>query len=203
MKVILLAVNIWYEIFIDFKFNSIESHFVKLKKLNIIRKRYYSRSSIHFILLSLNEFKLLTRNIRIKIAEAGMSVLIIEQNIDTRGIIYGFQYGAAGFLIEPFSVQEFYLAIQTIVDGNIAMSPVVSKQLVESFKIDINQDNQITQREHDILQELSLGRTYSSIGSSLNISIDTVRTHLKHIYDKLQVNSKEKALEKARSVNLI
>ena len=55
----------------------------------------------------------------------------------------------------------------------------------------------LSEREKEVLQSLVNGNSYKMVGAALKISIDTVRTHIRNIYDKLQVNSKSEAVAKA------
>jgi DNA-binding CsgD family transcriptional regulator len=64
-------------------------------------------------------------------------------------------------------------------------------------------DYQLTPREKEILQSLSRGNSFKLIGSELGISLDTVRTHIKHIYDKLHVRSQIEAVSKAINEKLV
>ena len=86
-------------------------------------------------------------------------------------------------------------------NGGAPMSTRIANMVVKSFHL--NPINPLTEREHTVLQHLALGKTYSFIAQELNISKDTVKTHIQHIYDKLQVNSKDEALVKARKDNLV
>ena len=62
---------------------------------------------------------------------------------------------------------------------------------------------QLTQREKEILSNLSKGNSFKMIAAELNISIDTVRTHIKRIYEKLQVHSQTEAVSKAVNERIV
>jgi DNA-binding NarL/FixJ family response regulator len=64
-------------------------------------------------------------------------------------------------------------------------------------------DNQLTAREKEILTELSRGNSYKMIAAQLAISLDTVRTHIKNIYEKLHVHSQTEAVSKAINEKLV
>ena len=70
-----------------------------------------------------------------------------------------------------------------------------------SFKKTIHVD--LTEREHEVLTYLAKGKSYRSIAEILFISQNTIKFHIKNIYDKLQVKSKEEAIQKANKENLI
>ena len=81
------------------------------------------------------------------------------------------------------------------------MSNSIAKKVVESFQI--NYDNPLSEREQEVLLLLSQGKTYSSIALELFIAKTTVRAHIRNIYDKLHVNTKEEAIRKAIDDKLV
>jgi DNA-binding NarL/FixJ family response regulator len=92
-------------------------------------------------------------------------------------------------------------AIQEAMRGGAPMSSQVARMVVGSFRQ--KRDNLLTQRERDVLEQLCEGKSYRSIGDTLFISQDTVRSHIKSIYKKLEVNSKSEAVAKALRTRII
>jgi RNA polymerase sigma factor (sigma-70 family) len=90
-------------------------------------------------------------------------------------------------------------AIQQLYDGGAPMSPEVASQVVAHFhqasqaKSDLES---ISPREREILEMLSQGHSYKEIAARLGLSFETVRTHLKRMYDKLHVHSRTEAVVK-------
>jgi len=79
------------------------------------------------------------------------------------------------------------------------LSPVIARKLVNVFSEKPKQkisDYELTSREREIVELLAAGLMYKQVAEKLNISIDTVRTHIRHTYDKLQVRSRTQALNK-------
>mgnify|MGYP000619175471 CR=1 FL=1 len=76
------------------------------------------------------------------------------------------------------------------------MCPRISRMIVDSFRT-MGKIDDLTQREKDVLTQLCKGKSYKMIAEALFISQDTVRSHIKHIYKKLEVNSKSEAVAKA------
>ena len=79
------------------------------------------------------------------------------------------------------------------------MSSTIARKIMTSFS-----DNKIkqpiddlTEREKEILNQLARGMQYKAIASHLSLSVETVRTHIRNIYEKLQVHNKSEALQKA------
>jgi DNA-binding NarL/FixJ family response regulator len=81
------------------------------------------------------------------------------------------------------------------------MSSNIARLVVRSFQIVPH--SQLTSREHDILTQLCKGMSYKMIAEALFISQETVRSHIKHIYHKLQVRSKSEAVAKALKERLV
>ncbi len=103
--------------------------------------------------------------------------------------------GASGYLVKNTPPARIIDAIQEALRGGAPMSTQVARMVVQSFRK--NQENTLTERERDVLQQLCQGKSYKSIGDALFISQDTVRSHIKSIYKKLEVNSKSEAVAKA------
>lgn len=81
------------------------------------------------------------------------------------------------------------------------MSKHIARMVVESFQR--NQNSPLTLRETEVLERLAEGKSYSVIADELFVHKETVKSHIKNIYFKLQVNTKADAIEKARKQKLI
>jgi DNA-binding NarL/FixJ family response regulator len=92
-------------------------------------------------------------------------------------------------------------AIDEVQTGGAPMSGKIAKMVVDSFQK--NQNSPLTSRETEVLEQLAKGKSYSIIADELFIHKETVKSHIKNIYFKLQVNSKAEALEIARKNKLI
>jgi DNA-binding NarL/FixJ family response regulator len=107
--------------------------------------------------------------------------------------------GATGYLLKNATPQQLFDAIRDIHRGGSPMSAQIARLVVSSFP-DKGKNQQLfetfTTREQEILTALSKGYSYKEIADNLLISIETVRTYLRNIYDKLQVHSKVEALNK-------
>jgi DNA-binding NarL/FixJ family response regulator len=90
-------------------------------------------------------------------------------------------------------------AIQEVYNGGSPMSSEIARIVVESFQRPVNNSNPasgLTSREEEILSLLAKGYLYKEIADKANISIDTVRSHIRHIYEKLQVKTRTEAVLK-------
>lgn len=107
--------------------------------------------------------------------------------------------GATGYILKSSTPDQIFSAIREIHQGGSPMSSEIARLVVSSFpnrRQDHNLLDSFTSREQEILHALAKGHSYKEIADRLFISIETVRTYLRKIYDKLQVHSKVEALNK-------
>jgi|SRR5687768_1203399 len=106
--------------------------------------------------------------------------------------------GANGYLLKKTPPQKLFEAIQEVMMGGAPMSPQIAKKVLGSFHVRTQKKSyDLSPRETQVLQHLIKGYGTKQIGSELTISYDTVRSHLKNIYQKLHVNCGKEAIVKA------
>ncbi|MBI5463600.1 MAG: response regulator transcription factor [Ignavibacteriales bacterium] len=133
-------------------------------------------------------------------------VIMLTVFEDDKSIFQAVAYGANGYLLKSASPVKILNAIEEAVTGGMPMTPLVARKVVEMFKRHMPQPREkiaLTEREKEILKLLVDGLNYSMIGEKLFISLDTVRNHIRHIYEKLHVHSKSHAVAKALKSNLV
>lgn len=109
--------------------------------------------------------------------------------------------GACGYLTKNTQPAKLLSAIEEIHTGGAPMSTNIARMVVGSFK---QHDNaSLTQREKEVLLLLCKGKSYKMIADQLCISADTVRSHIKNVYKKLEVTSNAEAVAKALKENLV
>lgn len=113
--------------------------------------------------------------------------------------------GANGYLLKKYISDKLIYSIQEVLQGGAPMSPSIARMIIANLQQPVvaAKDYQLTNREKEILQLLSSGNSFKLIASELSISLDTVRTHIKHIYDKLHVRSQIEAVSKAINEKLV
>lgn len=113
--------------------------------------------------------------------------------------------GANGYLLKKYISDKLLHAIQEVLQGGAPMSPSIARMIITSLQQPTvaAKDYSLTNREKEILQLLSTGNSFKMIAAELSISLDTVRTHIKHIYDKLHVRSQIEAVSKAIQEKLV
>ena len=128
--------------------------------------------------------------------------ILVNSSIDNNEVIFSaLAAGAAGFIIKGSRHTELFHAVDEILNNGAPMSPKVARIVVSSFKLNLN--SPLSRRETEILQLLALGKTYKIAGNELSIGIETVKSHVKSIYVKLQASTKSEAIDIARKNSLI
>ena len=107
--------------------------------------------------------------------------------------------GATGYLIKDHVPDELVNAVREIHAGGSPMSSAIARLVVGSFQKETQQrilDDQLTEREKSLLDQLANGLLYKEIAAKWEISIETVRKHARNIYAKLQVGTRTEAIRK-------
>lgn len=126
-----------------------------------------------------------------------MMVLTVYENTDL--IFDALKAGANSYILKSTPPEKIAEAIRELYEGASPISSVIARKVIESFRFDISVNEQfekLSKREQEILEALHRGRRYKEIADQLHISIETVRTHIRNIYEKLQVNCRREALKK-------
>jgi len=129
-----------------------------------------------------------------------IQVLMFTVFEDDDKIFEAIKTGASGYLLKKSSPEEITDAIFSLYQGGAPMSANIARKVIQSFQHipSTNKDNyQLTTRENEILYSLVDGLSYKKLAEKYFISISTVRTHIRHVYEKLHVNSKAQAVAKA------
>lgn len=107
--------------------------------------------------------------------------------------------GATGYLVKNSAAEGIAEAIRAIHAGGSPMSATIARLVVSSFQGQVQQrinDQRLTEREKEVLDQLAQGLLYKEIAAKAGISIETVRKHARHIYEKLQVSTRVEAIRK-------
>lgn len=108
--------------------------------------------------------------------------------------------GASGYLLKHSTPDELKEAVDLLLKGGAPMSPQIARKVITHFsspKVNPDPDHNLTSRELEIIQGLVDGLSYKLIADRMDISIDTVRAHIRNIYKKLHVNSKAEVIAKS------
>lgn len=119
---------------------------------------------------------------------------------DTDNIFNALQAGATGYITKATPPQKILDAILDAHNGGAPMSSQIARKLISFFFTKEQKPTELEKlsaREQEILMYLSKGYRYKEIAAMIFVSIETVRKHIHNIYEKLQVNSRTDALNKA------
>ncbi len=117
---------------------------------------------------------------------------------DDENIFESLKAGASGYLLKKTAPSKILDSITEVYYGGSPMSSQIARRVIASFqqKDSIDNDDLLTPREKEILRQLAKGLRYKEIAAELSISMETVRSHTRHIYEKLQVQSRTEAINK-------
>jgi len=104
--------------------------------------------------------------------------------------------GACSYLSKRTPLIKIREAVFTVYRGGSYMSPSIARKIAERFMPKPKKKEELSDRQRQIIQALVDGLSYKMIGDKLNISLDTVRDHIKRIYRTLEVNSKIEVIRK-------
>ena len=136
--------------------------------------------------------------VRLKNRLPTVKILMYTVYEDEEQLFKSLRAGAHGYLLKRTPPAKLLEAIADVHDGNSVMSSQMARLVVQYFHQlgPANEPDKLTKREVDILQHLARGYQNKEIAELLGIGFDTVRTHLRNIYEKLHVNSRTEAVVK-------
>jgi DNA-binding NarL/FixJ family response regulator len=136
---------------------------------------------------------------RLKTRMPEVQIVMLTVYEDTDKIFKALSAGATGYLLKRVAPGKLLEAIREVHAGGSAMSSSIARKVVASFqKVAPASASEVhlSPREQAVLDGLAKGLTYKAIADQLGISIETIRTHLKRIYQKLHVQSRTEAVAK-------
>ncbi|HEX5151302.1 MAG TPA: response regulator transcription factor [Parafilimonas sp.] len=128
-----------------------------------------------------------------------INVIMLTIFDDEERIFQAICNGANGYLLKKTPPSRILESISEVYSGGAPMTPSIARKVLQLFPKTPARSNEIdrlSSREQEILQLLMKGYSYKMIAAELNITIETVRTHIKRIYEKLHVHSAQEAINK-------
>jgi len=135
-----------------------------------------------------------------------LPVIMLTVFDDNENIFNAICAGASGYILKRYATEEIPSAIRMVLTGGAPMTSSVARKvllMVPQAKTTDQEKSNLSEKETTILQLLVNGYSYKMIAAELKISIDTVRFHIKKIYDKLHVHSAAGAVSKAIKDRLV
>jgi len=137
----------------------------------------------------------------------GMAVIMCTVRDDDESIFDSLCAGAIGYLLKKTAPEEIGAALEDASRGGSPMSPSIARRVIDSFRThegrDVPEQDRLTPRETEVLQKMALGESYAAIAAELFLSVEGVRYHIRHIYEKLQVHSRAEAIAQGLRDRLI
>lgn len=137
---------------------------------------------------------------RIREIDTNVKILMLTVFDDNKNVFDAISNGANGYVLKKTPPARLLEYIQEAQTGGAPMTSSIATQVLRMFSSLNNEkgeDYDLSEREKQVLQLLVNGYSYKMIASEMFIAIDTVRSHIKKIYEKLHVNSKSEAVAKA------
>lgn len=129
------------------------------------------------------------------------NILVLTVHDSQKTVFEAFSNGAAGYITKNTPPPKILEAIREVYEGGSPMSVNIARLVVESFQK--SKESPLSKRETEVLKLISYGKNRAQIADELFINISTVKTHIKNIYAKLDVDTRDKALNNARRDRLI
>jgi len=128
-----------------------------------------------------------------------INIIMLTVYHDTHKIFQSLCAGASGYLLKNAPFAEIAKAVEIVQAGGSSMSPQIARKVIEHFQTgkDTKYESNLTDKEKEIVSCLVDGLSYKLIAAQENISVETVRSHIKNIYKKLQVHSKAEVIKKS------
>jgi DNA-binding NarL/FixJ family response regulator len=134
---------------------------------------------------------------RIRQINQDVRIIMLTVFDDNKNIFEAIKAGASGYLLKKTSPSKIFDAIEDVLNGGAPMTPGVAAMVMNMLakgqppeKAAVAVNNPLTRREKEILSRLVDGYSYKLIASELFITPHTIKTHIRHIYEKLQVQTR-------------
>ena len=142
------------------------------------------------------------RQVRDKIPGTQFMMFTVYENDEK--VFEALKAGASGYLLKNTGLVQLIESLKELYNGGSPMSANIARKLVTVFRREQKETanlEALSNRENEILQFLSKGLLYKEIADQLSISVSTVRQHIHHIYEKLHVQNRTEAINKAFGKN--
>ena len=120
---------------------------------------------------------------------------------DNERIFNALRNGADGYLLKKVSPQELVEAVKVAHSGGSPMTPNIARKVISSFQNQHSSGIDLSETEKKVLKGLAEGLSYKAISKQIFLSVDGVRYHIRHIYQKLEAKNRSEAV--AKGINFI
>ncbi|TDW97377.1 response regulator [Dinghuibacter silviterrae] len=137
---------------------------------------------------------------RIRAVNASVKIIMLTVFDTNRHVLDAICAGASGYILKPQAFRKLFEAIDEVLSGGAPMSASVARMVLEHTRKGLQTPSDgfsLSAKEQEVLGYLVRGNSFKMIASETGTSFETVKTHVKNIYEKLQVHSKSEAVAKA------
>jgi DNA-binding NarL/FixJ family response regulator len=136
----------------------------------------------------------------IRKVDTEVKIIMLTVFDDNQNVIAAICAGASGYLLKKYCFEKLFSSIAESLSGGAPLSGNIARMLLNHLaqnKPGATEKYDLTVREKEILNDLVKGLSYKMIAASLNISFETVKSHIRNIYEKLHVHNQSEAVAKA------
>jgi DNA-binding NarL/FixJ family response regulator len=133
----------------------------------------------------------------------GVRVLVLTTYETDDDILGAIEAGASGYLLKAAPEQEILAGIRSVVSGQTVLAPTIAATLVGRVQGGSSPRPQLSARELEVLALVAAGNSNRAIAAGLFISESTVKTHLLHVFEKLEVADRTRAVTRAQELRLL
>ncbi|MCX7796613.1 MAG: response regulator transcription factor [bacterium] len=130
----------------------------------------------------------------IKSKNPSIQVIAISVYEEDNLIMQMFKAGAVGYVLKDISLENLVRAIKNVYKGTTMINPRISRKLLSLLASDQKIGDGLTAREVEVLREVAKGKSNREIGEELYMSESTVKTHISHIFQKLNIKTRSEAI---------
>ena len=131
----------------------------------------------------------------------GIRVIVLTTYESDSAILQAIEAGASGYLLKAAPAGEILAGIRSVAAGDVALAPSIAAMLVNRVKAPAGPT--LSARETEVLALVAQGKSNPAIAQALFVSEATVKTHLLHVFEKLNVNDRTRAVTKAMELGLL
>lgn len=130
-----------------------------------------------------------------------VDVVVLTHYADDDSVFGALEAGAAGYVLKTDALHEIGESLLTVLQGGAPISPRIARRLMVTFrKPSLPEGPTLTAREWEVLTLFTRGATYGDVACALGTTVNTVRQHVRNLYEKLHVSSKAEAVSLAQSL---
>ena len=176
--------------------------------VDLLEKLQHSQPQVLLMDIEMDQMDGIDATRRVKTLYPPIKIIMLTVFDDDQKLFDAIRAGASGYLLKDTPAQKLGNAIQEVLDGGAPMSPSIASKALNLLRTapdkppqqrNIAEEANLTQREQEVLELLAQGLSVKQISEKLFVVEKTIRKHLEHIYEKLQVDGSRGAIVKYRN----